>query len=121
MRAKDPLSPICRLRHGVEIVSHDRHQVHASLRDGTDGWRQVVIADRKANIPDLAAFKIDFSRWLQLLTRRDRSVISALIAGDRPSAVADRFGITRGRVSQLRQRYELKWQKFQGEHVEAAA
>jgi len=50
-----------------------------------------------------------------MIVRRDRSIISALIAGEHPSTVADRFGITRGRVSQLRHRYEQQWRTFQGE------
>jgi hypothetical protein len=119
--AKDVMSPACCNRHGVEVVSCDRYQVHASLRDGTDGWKRIAVEDRKANIPDLAAFRIDYPRWLLTLTRRDRSVISALIAGEHPSAVADRFGITRGRVSQLRRRYEREWKDFQGEAAEEAA
>jgi FixJ family two-component response regulator len=72
------------------------------------------------SVPDLAAFRIDFPRWLRMLTGRDRSVISALIAGEHPSAIADRFNVTRGRISQLRRKFEQLWRKFQGE-AEAAA
>jgi hypothetical protein len=118
----DVMSPICRQRHGVGVVSHDRHRAYASLRDGTtDGWRQVVIADRKTNIPDLVAVRVDFPQWLGMLSRRDRSVISALIAGEHPSAIGDRLGITRGRVSQLRRKYEELWRVFQGEAAMEAA
>jgi transposase len=53
-------------------------------------------------------------------SRRDRSIISALITGEHPSAVADRFGISRGRVSQLRRKYEQEWLNFQGEASEEA-
>jgi hypothetical protein len=75
----------------------------------------VLIADRKVPVPDLAAFRVDFDQWFQMRCRRDRSIIAALIAGEHPSAVADRFCITRGRVSQLRRRYERDWMAFQGE------
>jgi hypothetical protein len=80
----------------VEVISIDRHRVPASLRDGTDGWKRIAVEDRKANIPDLACFRIDFPRWLRTLSRHDRSVISALAAGENPSSIADRFGISRG-------------------------
>jgi hypothetical protein len=81
----------------------------------------MILADRRVPVPDLAAFSIDFDCWFEKFSRRDRSIISALIAGDHPSAVADRFGITRGRVSQLRRKYEREWMAFQGEAAEAAA
>src|SRR5450755_1915473 len=107
--ARDVMSPVCQRRHEVEVVSYDRYRFPASLRNGTDGWRQLVLADRKVPVPDLAAFRLDFGQWFQMRSRRDRSIISALIAGEQPSVVADRFGITRGRVSQLRRRYEQDW------------
>jgi hypothetical protein len=107
--AKDPMSPICQDRHGVQVRSYHRSA------DGTDGWRQVAIAERKASIPDTAAFRIDFAEWLQTLTRRDRRIIVAFVRGESTSSVAERFGITPGRVSQLRRTYEHRWQCFQGE------
>ena len=119
--ARDVMSPVCQRRHEVEVVSYDRYRFPSSLRNGTDGWRQLVLADRKVPVPDLAAFRVDFGQWFQTRSRRDRSIISALIEGEQPSVVAGRFGITRGRVSQLRRRYEQEWRTFQGEAGEAAA
>jgi hypothetical protein len=119
--ARDVLSRVCQRRHRVDVVSIDHHRVPASLRNGSDGWRQLVLADRKVPVPDLAAFRVDFGHWFQMRSRRDRSIISAFIAGEQPSVVADRFGISRGRVSQLRRRYEKEWRTFQGEAGEAAA
>jgi hypothetical protein len=118
--ARDVMSAVCQRRHRVEVVSFDHHRFPSSLRNGTDGWRQLVLADRKVPVPDLAAFRVDFGQWFQMRSRRDRSIISALIAGEQPSVVADRFGISRGRVSQLRRRYEQEWRDFQGEAEEAA-
>jgi hypothetical protein len=118
--ARDVMSPACQRRHDVEVVSYDRHRVPASLRDGTDGWKRMAVEDRKAMIPDLAAFRIDFGRWFQMCSRRDRSIISALIAGEDPSTIADRFGISRARVSQLRRRYEREWMDFHGEQLQTA-
>jgi hypothetical protein len=119
--ARDVMSPVCQRRHEVEVVSYDRYRFPASLRNGTDGWRQLVLADRKVPVPDLAAFRLDFGQWFQGRSRRDQAIILALVAGEQPSVVADRFGITRGRVSQLRRRYEKEWRTFQGEAGEAAA
>ena len=118
---RDVMSPVCQRRHGVKVVSYDRHQVPASLRDGSDGWKRVAVADRNANIPDVIAFALDFGRWLQILSHRDRSIIQALTSGDTTKAVADQFGLSEGRVSQLRRKFEQLWRVFQGEAGEAAA
>jgi hypothetical protein len=103
--ANDLLSPRCQRRHGMRVESI-----------GGD-WRRMLIADRKASIPDVAAFRIDFACWLSQLDERDRRIIGAFIAGEHGCAVADRFGLSAGRVSQLRRRYERDWLVFQGESV----
>jgi len=109
--AKDALSPVCHARHGVMVESCHTPQSGT----GKDGWKQIAIEDRKIPVPDLAAFRIDFAEWLRSLTGRDRKIIGAFVSGERTSAVADRFGISEGRVSQLRRKYERQWLVFQGE------
>ena len=85
------------------------------------GWKRIAVEDRKANIPDLAAFRIDFAEWLKTLTRRDRKIVNAMTSGEGTFAVADRFGLTPARVSQLRRKFEMAWRVFQGETVKQAA
>jgi hypothetical protein len=63
----------------------------------------------------LAAFRIDFADWLSTFSRRDRRIITALGSGVRSTVVAQSFGISEGRVSQLRRRYERQWMSFQGQ------
>jgi len=118
--ARDVLSPACQRRHHVEVISIDRDRLPATLRDGTDGWKRIAVEDRTAGIADLAAFRIDFTQWFQLLTDRDRKIICALSSGDSTKLVAERFGLSEGRVSQLRRKFERLWRIFQGE-AEAAA
>jgi hypothetical protein len=109
--ARDPLSQRCQHQHGVKVQSLNvvRGELHAS------DWRRLVIANNKASIPDTTAFRIDFAEWLRKLHRRDRRIIRALISGEHGFAVARRFGLSAGRISQLRRRYERDWQLFQGE------
>jgi len=119
--ARDVLSPACQRRHHVKVVSYDRDRLPATLRDGTDGWKRIAVEDRTAGIADLAAFRIDFAGWLQKLTHRDREIICAFSGGDSTKAVAERFRMSEGRVSQLRRKFERLWLAFQGECAEAAA
>jgi hypothetical protein len=113
---KDVLSPAAAKCHGVRVVSYDKRGW-----GGSDGWKQLAIEGRRrVSIPDLAAFRIDFARWLRTLSHRDRKIISAMVTGEGTNGVAGRFGMSRGRVSQLRRRYENLWQAFQGQGNEAA-
>jgi len=86
-------------------------------REGT--WREAIVADTRTPILDQVAFRLDFSDWLRLLTRRDRCVALELARGETTSAVATRFGISCGRVSQLRSELCRSWLVFQGEAVAA--
>jgi hypothetical protein len=63
-------------------------------------------------IPDQVAFRLDFPAWLRTRTGRDRRLIAALALSERTSAVAVRFGLTPGRVSQLRREYREDWLRF---------
>jgi hypothetical protein len=109
--AKDPLSPRCQRRHRVRVQSLTARPAGA----GRDGWKRLVIADRKADIPALAALRVDFADWLATLNPKDQRIVNRLAAGDRTMQVADRFRLSWGRVSQLRRRYERQWLAFQGE------
>ena len=70
---------------------------------------------RKAPVPDQVAFRIDFVVFLGVLAERDRRMALALAEGHAAKQVARRFGLTPGRVTQLRQRWRRQWLAFQGE------
>ena len=114
--AKDAMSPAAQARHRFTTSSIDLYENDAGE------WRQLAIADHRNDpIPDTAAFRIDYARWLRTLTRRDRRIIAAFTSGDTTKAVAGRFGISPGRVSQLRRKYEHLWHVYQGEPTGRAA
>ena len=56
-----------------------------------------------------------FPVWLDSFSSRDRKIAEALAEGGSTSEVARRFGITLGRVSQLRRKFEKSWLEFHGE------
>jgi hypothetical protein len=95
--ARDAISPVACRRHGIQIFSLPSEH----------GLRNHFIADRRTDIPELAAFRIDFGDWLSTFSRRDRRII-ALGNGAGNSAVARSFGISEGRVSQLRRQYGVR-------------
>lgn len=118
--AKDALSPAAARRHGVRVVSYDRPRA-ARSGGGREGWQTLVIEDRRTSIPDLAAFRVDFAEWLAGWSRRERKIIGRMIAGDGTAEVAGHFGVTPGRISQLRRKFERSWRQFQAAAMEVAA
>ena len=71
--------------------------------------------NRQTPVPDQVAFRIDFIAFLGALADRDRRMALALAEGHAAKQVASRFGLTPGRVTQLRQRWRRQWLAFQGE------
>ena len=108
-------------RVGTKANRHDAYAQPARLpREylGTpqdQGWKEPLIDNRRSPVPDQAAFRIDFPRWLETLPERDRDIVLRLCQGERPVDVARHHGITRGRVSQLRRELHDGWLRFHGE------
>jgi hypothetical protein len=112
--AQDALSLVAQRRHGVTV---------RLLSSGSrpDELHDLLIADRRVDIPSVVAFKLDLRDWLATFPRRDRRIIRALASGAGVSTVAEKFSVTPGRISQLRRRYEHSWLAYQGELPDAAA
>jgi hypothetical protein len=113
LNGRDVGSEYCQLRHGVRRQSLDSD-------DETSGsWREALVEDRHSTPAELAAIKIDFANWLTSLPRRSRRLAERLAMGETTSGAASLFGISRGRVSQLRRELCRAWYAFQGETVPA--
>ena len=81
-----------------------------------NAWKEAVIQDtRTAPVPDIVAFRCDFSQWLASLSQRDRRIAESLAIGNRTGDVAKRFDVSAGRVSQLRRELAESWRAFVGE------
>jgi hypothetical protein len=76
-------------------------------------WKEILVEDRHAGPADTAAVRIDFDQWLRSLPVRPRRVAEKLAIGETTGSVARRFGLTAGRVSQLRQELRRGWDDFQ--------
>jgi hypothetical protein len=109
-RADDVLSPVAQRRHGFAVGSLPGHSTLA----GT-AWDEALRDNTRSEVPDQAAFRIDFPAWRQRLTARDRRIVDELMVGEGPQRVARRHGLTAGRVSQLRRRFREDWQRFHGQ------
>jgi hypothetical protein len=109
LNLQDILSPQARRHYGITIERIDR-------RNPQDGvWNEQLVEDRRAGPAETAAARLDLSAWLRTLSKRNRQIAKALSLGETTCDVAKQFGLTAGRVSQLRDWLREHWERFQGE------
>lgn len=107
--SRDIMSRACRQENGFEVRSLNRW-------DGpSQEWRQIAVQDERSSPAETAAFRLDFSAWLQTLSPRDRRLALRLARGESTGVVARMFEISAGRVSQLRREMARSWRAFHRE------
>lgn len=75
-------------------------------------WSEALVEDRTVTPADLAASRIDYPAFLGRLGQRDRRIAEVLATGETTRRVAMLFGLSVGRVSQLRRELFEAWQQF---------
>jgi hypothetical protein len=76
-------------------------------------WIDAIVLDKRAAIPDVIAAKMDVGAWFATLTQRMRQIANDLAFGCSTSEVAKKYGVTAGRISQLRRTLKESWATFQ--------
>jgi hypothetical protein len=115
VNVRDVCDEHARVKHGHQI----KHI--GSPRDQRGGWREQLVENRRTSPDELASFAIDFGDWFQTLSDRDRAVAEDLAVGERTGDVARKYGISAGRVSQLRKQFKRSWQQFTDQSTETAS
>jgi hypothetical protein len=120
----DALSPLARRRRGFRVeslsaVSVDPRAVGsgASHSGMADLFDERLTENARTPVPDQAAFRIDFPAFLSSIGPRDRALAQFLSMGHSAQTAAVRFGLSEGRVSQLRRAWREQWQQSQGDIV----
>jgi DNA-directed RNA polymerase specialized sigma24 family protein len=106
-KAADAMSSVAQQRRSFTVSSLPQgsslegNVFDEALRDNT-----------QSAVPDQAAFRSDFRDWLKSLPRRNRDIVRQLAFGHTTTEVASRFGVSAGRISQLRQQFHDDWREF---------
>jgi hypothetical protein len=97
--------------------------VYARIRgqQKSDALEEHLRDNTQTPVPEQVAFRLDFPAFLQTLTERNRQMALAMAEGHAARRVAERFGLSPGRVTQLRQQWQRAWLLFQGEAEELTA
>lgn len=107
----DPLSRYAQRAKGIRVERFRQHQTESGR------WVSAMVEDRRAPIPDQVAMRIDVPAWMKTLTRRARAVAKDLALGNSTSEVARKYGVSPGRISQMRRELMDSWHDFQGTAV----
>jgi hypothetical protein len=113
-RAKDVLSRVAQQRQGFAVSKLP----DCSSLDGSP--LAEALHDNTRTPPDeQCAFRIDFPAWRATHAARDRQLLDDLMLGERTLEVAGKYGLSPGRVSQLRRQFLLDWRRYCDEPPQA--
>lgn len=113
LNVNDVASEYCQRRKNVMVERLDAYDAEE------DAWQEVIVEDKHAGPADVATTRIDFATWLELLPKRQRKIATFLASSETTTAAAKRFGVSNGRISQIRQQLHLAWNQFQGDQIAA--
>ena len=106
-RSKDVLSPQARQRHGFLVSTLPE------ISTLSDNPLAEALHDNMQTPPDVqCAFRVDFRAWRATHNERNQQILHDLMVGERTSDVAGKYGLSPGRVSQLRREFHADWQLF---------
>ena len=81
-----------------------------------------ALIDNTLTPPDeQAAFRIDFPVWIHTHSQRHRKLLQDLMHGHQTKDLASKYGMSPGRISQLRREFRDDWDSFCGEPDLSAA
>ncbi len=109
-KAKDIMSPRAQQRQGFVVQKLPDYSTLAA-----NPILEALIDNTRTSVPDQVVFRCDFPVWLASLSNRDRRVVDCLAQGERTTDVAQQFGFSSARVSQLRREFQQGWQMFCGD------
>ena len=109
-RAKDVLSPLAQQRRGFAVCKLP----DCSTLDGSP-LDEALADNTQSPVVEQVCFRLDFPAWRASRTERDRQLLDDLMLGERTLDVAGKYGLSPGRVSQLRREFLLDWRRFLSE------
>jgi len=113
LNIKDVLSEYCQQKKGIVVEGLDHFD------EEENAWCEILVEDRRAGPADTAASRMDFAAWLRSLPSKLRKITKVLATGETTTAVARKFGVSAGRISQIRSELADFWNAFHGESLAA--
>jgi hypothetical protein len=126
-KTKDVLSPRCQREKGfrVESLPSSTAASHETLygvvrgQHEHDAMEELLRDNTQTPVVEQVIFRLDWPAWLKTLTDRSRRIIHDLMNGERTLDVSQKYGVSPGRVSQMREWFHQSWDKFCADPVAA--
>jgi hypothetical protein len=109
MNGKEPLSRYAQISNDIEVERLPNN------------WIDAMVEDKRAPVVDQVAAKMDVVAWFVTLPKRMKEIAKDLAFGCSTSEVAKKYGVTPGRISQMRRALEESWAALQGEATSTMA
>ena len=127
-KAKDVLSRRAQARHRFRVerlpattrAPHDRIYGSVYGQRLQDEHEECLRENVRTPVPDQVNFRMSFPDFLSRQTPRDRRLAVYLSLGHSGKSAAQRFGLSPGRVTQIRQRLCKEWQAMHEEPARQA-
>ena len=105
----DVMSPYAQVVRRIKVERLDQQHDH------DESWREILLEDKKAGPAETAAARIDVPAWFSTLSARRRRIAKTLASGETTQETAKIYGISQGRISQLRRELQNSWVQFHSE------
>ncbi len=97
-------------RLGSSQANHDA-LTPERREEAAAGWAELVV-DRHATPAEIGSVRVDFRDWLDRLPEVKRRLAQTLADGETTQGAAELFGVSAGRISQLRRELAESWRAF---------
>jgi hypothetical protein len=122
-KGQDVLSGLAQRRHGFHVgplpqsaASYDRLGAVGGQRR-QDALEELLHDNGQTPVPEQVCFRLDFPAWRRTHARRIRRLMDGMILGESTGELARKYGLSPGRISQLRRALRNDWRRFCGEPV----
>jgi len=122
-KGKDVMNPLAQRQHDfvVELLPSSTCRSHESRysvplgQQAQDALEARLRDNAQTPVPEQVSFRLDFPCWLRTRTSRDRKLINDMLQDERTLDLAKKYGLSPGRISQLRREFRTDWERFCGE------
>lgn len=105
--AKDLMNEITQARKGFYVG-----KLPDFSTESCNPLAEALTDNTVSEVPDQVAFRIDFPAFRATYDQRRRRIMDAMAMGHRTKDIANQFGSSEGRISQLRREFQQDWQRF---------
>ena len=119
-RSRDVMNPTTQRRHGFKVeplplssaVGYEHLYAEPHGQRLHDTYEERLRDNTLTPVPEQVAFRLDWPAYLSTLAERDRRLVDDLALNHRTQDLAQKYGLSPGRISQKRREFCEGWNRF---------